>query len=172
MTAIGSHHIALRVSNLERSTSFFREVLGTVELTDPLPLDQLSCHRLFAGPPGGSARFSFIGFESWDQPAFELIEFVEPQVPIGPTNTWEDGLMHWCFTDPDVTATLQRVAANGGQQFGETRIMQDADGSELVQAYFRDPDGNLFQLLSEDLEGVIGRLRLRASALATNGTGA
>jgi catechol 2,3-dioxygenase-like lactoylglutathione lyase family enzyme len=162
--SVRANHLAVRVSNLERSARFYIDALGARWLTDPLPLDQSECHRLFAGPPGGgTARFAFIGFESYDQPAFELIEFVEPPVPIGPTNTWEDALMHYCFTVPDVEAALERIEAAGGQRFGDLKKMGDP-GSELTQLYFRDPDGNLFQLLSLGTQEVVDRLRLRVQA--------
>lgn len=158
---IWSNHVAVRVSNLERSIQFFGDALGSRQLTDPLPIDQSACHRLFGGPAGGSARFAFIGFESLEQPAFELIEFVAPSVPIGPTNTWEDGLMHWCFTAPDVEGTLERIEAAGGQRFGDIKRLGEP-GSEFSQLYFRDPDGNLFQLLGVSLEEIVARLRLQA----------
>ena len=158
---IWSNHIAVRVSSLERSIAFFGAALGARQLTDALPLDQSACHRLFAGPDGGTARFAFIGFESLDQPAFELIEFVQPSVPTGPTNTWEDGLMHWCFTVPDPEATLAKVEAAGGQLFGEIRRFTEP-GDGFSQLYFRDPDGNLFQLLGVHLDEIIRLLRFQS----------
>jgi catechol 2,3-dioxygenase-like lactoylglutathione lyase family enzyme len=157
---IKNHHIAVRVSNLERAGQFFIDALGANWLTEPLPIDKSACHYLFAGPPNGTARFAFVGFNSPDQPAFELIEFVEPRIPVGPSNTWEDNFMHCCFTAPDVEGTLARIEAAGGQRFREIKKFPDP-APELSQVYFRDPDGNLFQLLSEPLGAVVDRLRLQ-----------
>src|SRR4051794_14548257 len=89
----GTHHVAVRVGNLESSIQFFADALGARQLTPPLPISQSGCHSMFGGPPEGEARFAFIGFESLSHPAFELIEFVSPALPTGPSNTWEDGLM-------------------------------------------------------------------------------
>ena len=153
-----AHHIALRVSDLERSVEFFTETLGARWLTDPVPLDDATLQNYFGCPPGGAARYAFIGFD-FDQPAFELFEFAEPRVPIELTNQWEEGLMHWCFTVPDVEATLERIEAAGGKLFGDLRKYDDA-----TQLYFRDPDGNLFELVSISLEELVGRTCLRTQA--------
>ena len=157
--------MAVRVGNLERSIRFFADCLGARQLTAPLPIDQSGCHSMFGGPPGGEARFAFIGFESLEQPAFELIEFVRPDLPTGPSNTWEDGLMHWCFTAADVEGTLAKIEAAGGTQFGQTKRFGEGERA-YSQIYFRDPDGNLFQLLGAGLDRIVEDLRQQAETLA------
>jgi predicted enzyme related to lactoylglutathione lyase len=67
--------------------------------------------------------------------------------------------MHWCFTVPDVEAALERIEAAGGKLFGDLRKYDDA-----TQLYFRDPDGNLFELVSISLEELVGRTCLRTQA--------
>src|SRR3954454_22716922 len=109
--AIGNHHVAVRVRNLERTAQCFIDALGARWLSAPLPLDQSACHYLFDGPPGGTARFVFVGFDSPDQPAFELIEFIDVQNPLGPAPNWEAGFMHFCFTVADVDEAIAKVEA-------------------------------------------------------------
>jgi catechol 2,3-dioxygenase-like lactoylglutathione lyase family enzyme len=157
-STVGNHHVAVRVSNLERAAKFFIDALGARWLSAPLPLDQSACHYLFDGPPGGSARFAFVGFDSPDQPAFELIEFIDVRDPLGPVPNWEAGFMHFCFTVADVDEAITRVEAAGGKRFRDVKRFGDP-GAELTQVYFHDPDGNLFQFLSLSLSEVMERLQ-------------
>ncbi len=162
--AVGNHHVALRVSSLERSAQFFIDTLGADWLSPPLPIDEGACHYLFDGPEKGTARYAFVGFESAAQPAFELIEFVDPQVPTGPTDTWQDSIMHMCLTVPDVAATLARVEDAGGSRYRDIKTFGDGE-NPLTQVYFRDPDGNLFQMLSQPVAQVAVTLRGMAASI-------
>ncbi|MDQ4113547.1 MAG: VOC family protein [Actinomycetota bacterium] len=162
---VREHHVAVRVSNLEKCGQFFLDALDARWLSDPLPLDQSTCHNLFDGPVGGTARFAFVGFGELGQPALELIEFDDPHIPFDPTNNWEERLMHMCFTVEDVDGALARIEAAGGKRFRD--IKRIGENQELSQVYFRDLDGNLFQMLSLPMHEVAEMLNAISDGVAT-----
>jgi catechol 2,3-dioxygenase-like lactoylglutathione lyase family enzyme len=147
MQVRADNHLGVRVSNLERAGQFYIEALDAHWLTTPLPLSTERCEVLFGGPAGGTARYAFIGFKGGM--AFELIEFDDPPVPFAHTNVWEERFMHFCFTTRDVRAVLERVEAAGGERFDlyPTVTFRQSGRSEFESLYFRDLDGNLFQLI-------------------------
>ena len=58
------------------------------------------------------------------------------------------GLMHLAFSVDDVSATLDRITAAGGEALGEVVEADVAGVGRADFIYTRDPDGNIVELLS------------------------
>ena len=61
------------------------------------------------------------------------------------------GVFHVCFTVPDPDAKCEEVCKDGAMKVGET--IQGFDGNTGV--YFRDPFGNVVELMSGNFEQVL-----------------
>ncbi|MEM9145919.1 MAG: VOC family protein [Pseudomonadota bacterium] len=120
--AVRVGHVHLRVSDLDRSVAFYRDVLG---------LDVLQ--RV----PSGAAFLSaggyhhHLGLNTWDS---------KGGTPPPPGHT---GLFHTAFLYPDrpaLACAVARVLAAG------VRLDGKADHGVSEAVYFRDPDGNGIEL--------------------------
>lgn len=113
------NHIAVHVADLERSRTFYQEILGLRQIEEPFK-DGL--HAWF--DIGGGASVHLI----------EELELIPPQ-EISKTN-------HLCFSVSDVDSFIQNLRRNGytfedwaGNQ-GRIHIRPDG----VKQIFFRDPD--------------------------------
>ncbi len=118
-------HVHLRVSDLDRSTAFYRDVLGFHVTADGRP----------AGIPAVFLAFGdyhhHIGLNTFDGPA------------AGPPPAGHAGLYHFALLYPGRAAladAARRVLAAGA------RIRSAIDHGATVSLYLEDPDGNGVEL--------------------------
>lgn len=118
------HHVAVRVRDLERSSSFYRQHFGFVEVSrDRLASGVEIC---FLSPPGGGAQL-------------ELIAGADDHHP-------GDGLVHHvAFIVADVAASFAALQAAGVETI-EAAPQRLPNGRELFSC--RGPDGERLQLVS------------------------
>jgi catechol 2,3-dioxygenase-like lactoylglutathione lyase family enzyme len=138
-----AHHVALRVSDLERARRFYTEALGGRVVMD-LQLDSDFVESIFSAPSGSTARNIVITF---DAGAIELFG-LSPSQPIPPADQTRVGIMHFCLWVDDVVAAADRVEAAGGRLRFPVRPW--ADGRHFV--YVEDPDGHVIELLDATME--------------------
>jgi predicted enzyme related to lactoylglutathione lyase len=117
ITNIGQ--IAINVHDLERATTFYRDVLG-------LPL-------LFTVP--NLAFFDCAGVRLMLGSA-ETPEFDHPS-----------SILY--FRVPDLNAAYQKLVERGAQIFAPPRLIAPMPTYDLWMAAFRDTEGNIHQLMSE-----------------------
>jgi catechol 2,3-dioxygenase-like lactoylglutathione lyase family enzyme len=141
-------HVALRVSDIERSAKFYLEAFDGHYLTLPFVIDDPEMAGLFGGHNDLKVKVSILGFE---QGTIELFEFVEPVRPTGPEDPTRSMLMHWCVQVDSVEETLARVEALGAKT---VQPLGDWGGSKFVYCY--DLDGNVFELLESSMEDIAG----------------
>jgi glyoxylase I family protein len=139
-----SQHIALRVSDVDRSAKFYIEAFGGHYLTLPFLVDDPGMAGLFGGHEGLKVKVCILGF---DQGVIELFEFLEPSRPTGPEDPTRAMLMHWCVQVDDVEEALARVEALGAKP---VQPLGDWGGSKFVYCY--DLDGNVFEMLDSSME--------------------
>ncbi|MEN6594471.1 MAG: VOC family protein [Clostridiaceae bacterium] len=82
-----------------------------------------------------------------DHPTLEIFSY-DQVLPAAerPVNT--RGITHLAFEVEDVSATLERVLANGGNLLGELVHAVYEDGRKATFVYARDPEGNILELQS------------------------
>jgi lactoylglutathione lyase len=137
MPTTSSHHVALRVGDLERATRFYVEALGAHAEFD-MAIEDAFARSILPAPVGTSGTARFLTF---DGGALELFE-LSPAPPVPATNQLADAMMHICVQVEDVHAALERVEALGGRRrFAPSPF----DRHHFV--YCEDPDGHVIELL-------------------------
>jgi catechol 2,3-dioxygenase-like lactoylglutathione lyase family enzyme len=152
--ARADHHIAVRVSDLDRSIRFYCDALDARPLTAPSTRKGPLIDEVFG--PGTEARMCFVGLEVGN---LELWQFLNPDTPIPPADQQRLGLMHFAVTVDDVDATAERIVAGGGRLRFPVKTMGNSDARFV---YCEDPDGNVFELLDRDVHGTVARLTAAA----------
>ena len=142
-------HVALRVSDIERSAQFYIDAFGGRYLTLPFEVDDPEMAGLFGGHAGLKVKVCILGF---DQGVIELFQFLEPSRPTAPEDPTRSMLMHWCVQVDDVEACLERVEALGART---VQPLGDWGGAKFVYCY--DLDGNVFELLGSSMEDTARR---------------
>ncbi len=136
-------HIGICVSDLERSTAFYRDVFG-FSLLSELEVSGPDAEKLLDLEP---VVLQAVYLER-DGTRLELLHFEEPGetgAP-GPHPVNRTGLTHLSFRVEDVDATAQAVAAAGGQILEPSRI--DNRRFRTAAVFVTDPDGQRIELLA------------------------
>ncbi|MHA6531068.1 VOC family protein [Paenibacillus sp. BAC0078] len=118
MTVSKVEHIGIKVDKLERSLSFYQEVIG-------LTLQDI------VGEPGDALRLAFLSFPGQTSVEIELIEGVSEGLP------QEGKVSHVAFTVEGIEEEHRRIAGLGLQ--GLTAVSTVANGSRYF--FFDGPDG-------------------------------
>ncbi len=136
-------HIAIGVSNMEQSLTFYRDILGLrVSLDDPLE------------NPGGALPKPRHGvYLRWDDgPDATFIVLSENQpVSGGALSLNQVGIHHFAFWVDDLEATFEKVRAAGvpivmpPTTFDSVAYGEES-GGQVLTTLFKDPDGIVLQL--------------------------
>ncbi|MCU0261029.1 MAG: VOC family protein [Ilumatobacteraceae bacterium] len=131
-TARGVHHVALLSSDVERTIGFYQDLLG-------FPLTDLFENRDYRG----STHFFFdIGHGN----ALAFFDF--PGLDLGPYQEVLGGHHHLAISvEPEQWARLKQRLDDAGVEYAHI------DGSSL---YFRGPDGERIELISDPLGEMYG----------------
>ena len=152
------HHVAVRVADIERGAQFYIDALGARWLALPFQLEGPEIEQLYGGHEGLKVKICLLGF---DEGGIELFEFLEPSHPTGAGDPPADRIMHWGCRVENVREALARVEAAGGAAL---HPVLNWGGKDIV--YCRDPDGNIFELVSTPFEENV-RLTLEVMPDAT-----
>ncbi len=137
----GLEHVALSVSDLERSIAFYRELLG-LQLVRIIDCGEDSQLDEVVGMPGCLARIAHL--ES-GKAMLELFEYTRPRgepIPGGRRKQADLGHIHMGFSSDDVRADCARLKARGVEFLGEP--VEFRPGVWIV--YFCGPDGEVVEL--------------------------
>lgn len=122
---VGYGHVAIKVTDLDRSLDFYRDRLGFPEM-------------LRLKNEDGSTWLVYLRIT--DDHYLEIFPGAENDRAPG----WNaNGVNHLCFTIEDLDATTGRIKAAGIALTSE--IKQGLDGNR--QAWIEDPDGNRIELM-------------------------
>ena len=136
----GLEHTALSVSDLDRSITFYTELLGfrlkrIIESPPEKGLGRIN------GLPGCSARIAHLAA---GQSMLELFEYEDPRgrpIPLARTQA-DHGLSHIGLTSTDVRADWERLRRSGVEFLGDPVEFRPG----VWVAYFRGPDGEVCEI--------------------------
>ena len=111
--------IALPVTDIDRAVAFYRDVLGM--------------KFLFQAPPG-------LGF--FDCGGVRLMLDLPAKEQAG-----KGGVLYYVVAD--LQAAFDTLSARGAQVVAKPHLIARMPDHELWMAFFRDPDGNAFALMTE-----------------------
>ncbi len=133
-------HVALGVSDLERSIAFYRDILGfsvtrVLEPNPDLPLAKV------VGMPGASARIAHLDLHGQ---MLELFQYLSPEGRPIPSDyrQADKGYIHMGLTSDDARADYRRLQEHGVRFFSEP--VEFRPGVWIF--YFYGPDGEVCEL--------------------------
>jgi len=139
----GGHHVAVRVTDLERSVAFYERALGGVQRTRPFTLTGDLPERRYGAGPGSSVRICHVAFAAG---AVELFEFSPARAPSAVAQA-DAAIMHAAFRVDSVRRVVAEVVRAGGAVVGD---VMDWGGTPF--AYCTDPDGTVLELAEVSCE--------------------
>jgi len=141
----GISHVGISVANLERSISFYRDLLG-MRLIQEVPLGGANYDAIM-GLKGTQGRIAVLRTGNLE---IELLEFKRPVPrPVDPDRPVSDqGISHFAIHVEDIAGLHARLKA-AGVRFHSALIYFRSWAT--TAAYFRDPDGHLLELATPGL---------------------
>jgi catechol 2,3-dioxygenase-like lactoylglutathione lyase family enzyme len=138
-------HVGFAVSNLDRSASFYTELLGS----DPVLRKVWDVEYVgrIVGYPGVKMDCAF-----WSLPGdsiLELIEYLEPSPGRVDMETYNAGNAHLCLVTEDLHADFERLRDVAEFRYPTPVRIPWGPYEGGWAAYVRDPDGISIELLQE-----------------------
>lgn len=135
------NHVGISVTDIDRSIAFYRDLLGMKQLCDVFPFGDEKFAAIM-DIPAVTGRMCMMGGGTLQ---LELFEFTtsKPKDPEYPVS--DRGISHFGITVEDVDATYEKLRA------ADVRIhcpVISFNGGSMKAAYCRDPDGNVFEIMT------------------------
>jgi catechol 2,3-dioxygenase-like lactoylglutathione lyase family enzyme len=138
-------HVGLTVSDLERSLSWYAEVLGG-DAGEITVAEGRELARALRVGDHVSLRFAFL---ETGNTLLELIEYAAPHGERSPRRNCDVGAVHVCFTVDDITAVHERLSRLGVAFSSDPLPLTRGRLRGARYVYFTDPDGIQLQLLQD-----------------------
>ncbi len=141
----GLHHIGLTVSDIDRSISFYRDLLGmALERRRPhVDSDYVGLQTGYPGVVLSAASFRVAP----DQPqTLEIVQYMNRAGPAAETATNRPGNSHLCLTVDDLRACHADLVARGVRFKSEPVAITAGPNVGGLVVYFYDPDGYTLEL--------------------------
>lgn len=143
------HHVGILVTDFDRSLAFYTKLFGKEPKINTV-VEGISEFDQQVEAQNARAR---VAFYDVDNTSVELIEFTQPKEPRAADGDVPHvaGHKHLCFFVDDCRAVYEELKAEGHDfiappcDFGE----RNQDLKNVVFAYFRDPDGNVLEILED-----------------------
>lgn len=155
------HHVALAVSNMERSVAFYRDVLGFRQTLD-MPLGSPGLDRLLRMRPGTTGRSVILQQGLSTIGEVELVQFFP--APTTPTPAKGAGglgafLLSFEVRDEELSAVYQRLLKQGIVCYSEPQVVELPKFGAMRAVIFEDPDGQMIELIQLPPADEIQRVR-------------
>ena len=160
------HHVALAVSNMERSIAFYRDILGFRKTLD-MPLGSPSLDRLLRLRPGTTGRSVILQQGLSTIGEVELVQF--SPAPTTPTPAKGAGglgafLLSFAVRDEELAAVYQRLLEKGIACYSEPQVLELPGYGATRAVVFEDPDGQMIELIQLPSADEIQRVRAASRA--------
>jgi catechol 2,3-dioxygenase-like lactoylglutathione lyase family enzyme len=147
------HHTGYTVSDLDRSLTFYRDLLGCeVVATQSKQGGYLAA---IVGYPDAHVRMAHLRAPDSTH-VIELFEYLAPEPGRAETEPRNVGVAHLCFVVDDLAATYERLRDAGVDFFSPPVEVDTGINTGGYSLYLRDPDGipmELFQPPAARVEG-------------------
>lgn len=144
------HHVALTVSDMDRSLAFYTELLGFRKTLD-MPLSGPSFEKLFRLQQGATARSVILQQGKSRVGEIELMAFNGPGLkkPSGPKRPGDPGLLMLSFEvkQESLQQVAQRLEARNIPFFCKPVELDLPGYGPIKSLMVEDPDGTLVELI-------------------------
>ena len=138
-------HTGITVSDLGRSSWFYREVLR-FPVSEPLRLSGSAVARITAVP---DAELD-VAFVRCPGHVLELLCFVRPEhKDASKLRTSDPGFFHVCLKVQGLDRVLQAIRAGGFEAMSPIETLREGPARGMRVVYTRDPDGVVLELAEE-----------------------
>jgi len=141
---VGADHTGITVSNLERSLTFWRDVVGLEFSHTARQTGELA--REITGVAGAEIEIAVLRTPGGHK--IELLEYLAPadrkRANLRPCDV---GSVHVALLVEDLSAALDRVAVSGWKTAGQPQILTKGPNAGKRVVYVRDPDGTTIELM-------------------------
>lgn len=147
----GTSHIAIGVSNMERSLRFYRDLLGLkVTLDDPQENPGGMLSRVQGGQQPRTRHGVYLRWEDGPDATFIVLSQDQP-VSGEAIKLNQVGIHHFAFWVDDLEAAFEKVKAAGvpivlPPTTFDTVAYGEPAGGKVMTTLFKDPDGIVIQL--------------------------
>ena len=138
-------HTGITVSNLERSLSFWQNVLGFELSHRAHQMSEMASE--ITGVAGAEIKLAVVKAPGGHK--IELLEYLAPpdrkqHVDLRPCDV---GWVHVAFTVDNLDAVLQKIAASGWKAAGKPQTLKTGPNAGKRVVYVRDPDGTTIEFM-------------------------
>ena len=141
---IGADHTGITVSNLERSLTFWRDVVGLEFSHTARQTGELA--REITGVAGAEIKIAVLRTPGGHK--IELLEYLAPadrkRANLRPCDV---GSLHVALLVQDLDVVLERIAAFGWKPAGKPQILKSGPNAGRRVVYVRDPDGTTIEFM-------------------------
>jgi len=141
---IATDHTGVTVSNLERSLTFWRDVLGFELSHRAHQTGELA--REITGVPG--AEISLAVLKAPGGHKIELLQYIAPvdrkHVDLRPCDV---GSAHIALTVDNLDAVLEKIAVSGWKAAGKPQTLRSGPNTGKRVIYVRDPEGTTIEFM-------------------------
>ena len=142
-------HVAVTVSDMERSLAFYCDLLGMKEV-ERHHLEGEIISKM-AGKP--DVIMEVVRLEAPETPGvlLDLQQYVAPQGKVSDAQLGDIAHSHFCFGVPDVWAAYKDLSEKG-VEFVSEPVSFDLEWGIVYVVFFKDPDGFILELMQVPIE--------------------